>query len=324
MQIADFTHLPTQCRFIAMMPQWEFLNFLAKQGARYPVFDLRMKAEVTQLIEQDGRYVGLRAKTPTGELAITAALVVGADGRHSTVRERAGLVVDDLAAPIDVLWMRLSRQSSDSDTFMRIGVRKALVMLDRGDYWQCAFVIPKGGAEEVRQRGLQAFRADIVELAPLLKDRVTELQSWDDLKLLSVKVDRLRDWYRPGLLCIGDAAHAMSPIGGVGINLAIQDAVAAANRLAGPLRSGQVGIEVLADVQRRRTFPTRATQRMQLFAQNNFLRQVLSSRELPTPPWPMRLMNRFPLLLRIPGRVVGLGFRPEHIATPDVCAAAAT
>jgi 2-polyprenyl-6-methoxyphenol hydroxylase-like FAD-dependent oxidoreductase len=162
-RIADLTHLPTQCRYIALMPQWDFLNFLAKQGARYPAFDLRMKAEVTQLIEQDGRYVGLRAKTPTGELAITAALVVGADGRHSTVRERAGLVVDDLGAPIDVLWMRLSRQSSDSDTFMRIGVRKALVMLDRGDYWQCAFVIPKGGAEEVRQRGLEAFRADIVD-----------------------------------------------------------------------------------------------------------------------------------------------------------------
>ena len=206
---------------------------------------------------------------------------------------------------------------------MRIGVRKALVMLDRGDYWQCAFVIPKGGAEEVRQRGLQAFRADIVELAPLLKDRVTELQSWDDIKLLSVKVDRLREWYRPGLLCIGDAAHAMSPIGGVGINLAIQDAVAAANRLSRPLRTGQVGIEVLADVQRRRTFPTRATQRMQIFAQNNFLRHVLSSRELPTPPLPMRLINRFPLLQRIPGRIVGMGFRPEHIATPDAGAAAA-
>jgi 2-polyprenyl-6-methoxyphenol hydroxylase-like FAD-dependent oxidoreductase len=248
--------------------------------------------------------------------------VVGADGRHSTVRERAGLVVDDLGAPIDVLWMRLSRQSSDGDTFMRIGVRKALVMLDRGDYWQCAFVIPKGGAEEVRQRGLEAFRADIAELAPLLKDRVTELQSWADIKLLSVKVDRLREWYRPGLMCIGDAAHAMSPIGGVGVNLAIQDAVAAANRLVGPLRTGQVGIEVLAEVQRRRTFPTRATQRMQLFAQNNFLRRVLSSREAPTPPWPIRLINRFPLLQRSPGRVVGLGFRPEHIATPDVGAAA--
>ena len=199
-----------------------------------------------------------------------------------------------------------------------------LGMLDRGDFLQCAFVIPKGVAEEVRQRGLEAFRADIVELAPLLKDRVTELRSWDDIKLLTVKVDRLREWYRPGLLCIGDAAHAMSPIGGVGINLAIQDAVAAANRLAGPLRTGQVGIEVLAGVQQRRMFPTRATQRMQVFAQNNFLRRVLSSSELPTLPLPMRLINRVALLQRIPGRVVGLGFRPEHIATPDVGAAVPT
>ena len=324
MQIADFTHLPTQCRFIAMMPQWDFLNFLAEQGRHYSAFDLRMNAEVTELIEQAGRFVGVRAKTPTGELAITAALVIGADGRHSTVRERAGFIVDDLGAPIDILWMRLSRQPGDDDAFLRIGVRKALVMLDRVDYWQCAFVIPKGGADEVRQRGLEAFRADIMELAPLLKDRVTELQSWDDVKLLSVKVDRLREWYRPGLLCIGDAAHAMSPIGGVGINLAIQDAVAAANRLAGPLRTGQVGIEVLAGIQRRRMFPTRATQRMQVFAQNNFLRRVLSSSKLPTLPWPIRLINRVAPLQRIPGRVVGLGFRPEHIATPDVGAAAPT
>ena len=323
-QIGDFTHLPTQCRFIAMMPQWDFLNFLAEQGRHYSAFDLRMNAEVTELIEQAGRFVGVRAKTPTGELAITAALVIGADGRHSTVRERAGFIVDDLGAPIDVLWMRLSRQPGDDDAFLRIGVRKALVMLDRVDYWQCAFVIPKGGADEVRQRGLEAFRADIMELAPLLKDRVTELQSWDDIKLLSVKVDRLREWYRPGLLCIGDAAHAMSPIGGVGINLAIQDAVAAANRLAGPLRTGQVGIEVLAGIQRRRMFPTRATQRMQVFAQNNFLRRVLSSSKLPTLLWPIRLINRVAPLQRIPGRVVGLGFRPEHIATPDVGAAAPT
>src|SRR5262245_7088476 len=324
-QISDLTHLPTQCRFIALMPQWDFLNFLAKQGARYPAFDLRMKAEVTELIEQDGRFVGVRARTPTGELAITAALVVGADGRHSTVRERAGLVVDDFGAPMDILWMRLSRQPGDAgEPLMRIGAGKMLGMLDRGDFLQCAFVIPKGAAEEVRQRGLETFRADIVELAPLLKDRVAELQSWDDIKLLTVKVDRLREWYRPGLLCIGDAAHAMSPIGGVGINLAIQDAVAAANRLADPLRKGQAGVEILADVQRRRMFPTRATQRMQLIAQNKLLCRVLSSSELPTPPLPMRLINRFPLLQRIQGRVVGLGFRPEHIATPDVGAAAAT
>ena len=323
LQIADFTHLPTQCPFIAMMPQWDFLNFLAEQGARYPAFDLRMKAEVTELIEQDGRCVGLRAKTPTGGLAITAALVVGADGRHSTVRERAGLVVDDLGAPIDVLWMRLSRQSSDGDTFMRIGVRKALVMLDRGDYWQCAFVIPKGGAEEVRQRGLRSLPSRHCGTRAAAKGPRHGAAELGRYQAPLSEGRPFAEWYRPGQLCIGDAAHAMSPIGGVGINLAIQDAVAAANRLAGPLRSGQVGIEVLADVQRRRTFPTRATQRMQLFAQNNFLRQVLSSRELPTPPWPMRLMNRFPLLLRIPGRVVGLGFRPEHIATPDAGAAAA-
>jgi 2-polyprenyl-6-methoxyphenol hydroxylase-like FAD-dependent oxidoreductase len=322
-QMGDFTHLPTQCRFIALMPQWDFLNFLAGQGARYPAFELRMKAEVTELIKQDDGFVGLRAKTPTGELAITSALVVGADGRHSTVRERAGLVVDDLGAPMDILWMRLSRQPNDYDEpLMRIGAGKMLGMLDRGNYWQCAFVIAKGAAEEVRQRGLEAFRADIVKLAPRLKDRVTELQSWDDIKLLSVKVNLLREWYRHGLLCIGDAAHAMSPVGGVGVNLAIQDAVAAANRLVGPLRKGQVGIEVLADVQRRRMFPTRATQRMQLFAQKNLLQRVLSSRQVPRPPGPMRLINRFPLLQRIPGRVIGLGFRPEHIATPDAGAAA--
>jgi 2-polyprenyl-6-methoxyphenol hydroxylase-like FAD-dependent oxidoreductase len=283
-RMGDLTHVPTRCRFIALMPQWDFLNFLAKQGARYPNFDLRMEVEVTELLERDGRFVGVRAKTPSGELAVTAALVVGADGRHSTVRERAGLVVDDLGAPMDILWMRLSRQPSDADEpLMRIGTGKMLGMLDRGDYWQCAFVIAIGAAEAVRQRSLEAFRTEIVELAPRLKDRVMELQSWDDIKLLSVKVDRLRKWYRPGLLCIGDAAHAMSPIGGVGVNLAIQDAVAAANRLADPLHAGQVDIEALADIQRRRTFPTRATQRMQLFAQKNLLSLVLTSREQPHP-----------------------------------------
>jgi 2-polyprenyl-6-methoxyphenol hydroxylase-like FAD-dependent oxidoreductase len=322
-EIADFTHLPTQCKYVALMPQWDFLNFLAKQGQRYRTFDLRMKTEAAGLIEEGGRVVGLTAKTPDGTLTIRAGLIVGADGRHSTIREKAGFKSDDYGAPMDVLWFRLSRKPNDNtDSFGHVEAGMMMVMLDRGDYWQCAFVIPKGATEEVRQRGLEAFRADIAELAPLLKDRVTELQSWADIKLLSVKVDRLREWYRPGLLCIGDAAHAMSPIGGVGVNLAIQDAVAAANRLVGPLRTGQVGIEALAEVQRRRTFPTRATQRMQLFAQNNFLRRVLSSREAPTPPWPIRLINRFPLLQRIPGRVVGLGFRPEHIATPDVGAAA--
>jgi 2-polyprenyl-6-methoxyphenol hydroxylase-like FAD-dependent oxidoreductase len=322
-QLADFTHLPGHSRFIAFMPQWDFLSFLAKQGARYAGFDLRMQAEATELIRRDGRCVGLRAKTPHGELAITAAVVVGADGRHSTVRERAGLIVDDLGTPIDVLWMRLSRQPGDAEEpLARMGAGRIFGMVDRGDYWQCAFVIPKGGYEEVKQRGLDALRAGIVGLAPRMRERVQELRSWDDVKLLTVKVDRLRQWYQPGLLCIGDAAHAMSPVGGVGINLAIQDAVAAANRLAGPLLAGEIGTDVLADVQRRRTFPTRATQRVQLLIQSKILSAVLGARELSGPPLPMRLVNRWPRLQRIPARLVGLGFRPEHVATPDVGAAA--
>ena len=322
-QVADFRHLPTVCKYIALMPQWDFLNFLAEQGRRYPDFDLHMETEATDLIVAGDRFVGLRAESPDGPLEIRADLVIGADGRHSTVREHAGLTVTNLGAPMDVLWMRLSRHPHDPEQtggFVNYG--HMFVTLNRGDYWQCAFVIRKDGYDAVRERGLDGFRAEIVRLAPYLADRVHELKDWDDIKLLTVAVDRLTRWWRPGLLCIGDAAHAMSPIGGVGVNLAIQDAVAAANRLVGPLRTGQVGIEALAEVQRRRTFPTRATQRMQLFAQNNFLRRVLSSREAPTPPWPIRLINRFPLLQRIPGRVVGLGFRPEHIATPDVGAAA--
>jgi 2-polyprenyl-6-methoxyphenol hydroxylase-like FAD-dependent oxidoreductase len=324
-QLADFAHLPGHARFIAFMPQWDFLTFLATQGARYPGFDLRMQAEVTELIKHEGRCVGLRARTPHGELEITAALVVGADGRHSTVRERAGLVVDDLGAPIDVLWMRLSRQPGDpEEPLARMGAGRIFGMIDRGDYWQCAFVIPKGGFEEVKQRGLDALRAEIVALAPRMRERVTELRSWDDVKLLTVKVDRLRQWYQPGLLCIGDAAHAMSPVGGVGINLAIQDAVAAANRLARPLLAGEIGTDALADVQRRRMFPTRATQGVQVLIQKKVLSAVLGARKLSGPPLPMRLVNRWPRLQRIPARIVGLGFRPEHIATPDVGAAAAT
>ena len=321
-QIADFSHLPTRCRFIALMPQWDFLNFMAEQGRRYPTFDLRMQAEVTGLIEQDGRIAGVRALTPDGPLTITSTLVIGADGRHSVVRERAGLPIKDLGAPIDVLWMRLSRRPSDgSEPLGRMGAGKIFIMIDRGDYWQCAFVIPKGAAEELKARGIDAFRASIAELAPALRDRVEELRSWDDVSLLTVKIDRLRKWYRRGLLCIGDAAHAMSPVGGVGINLAIQDAVAAANRLAEPLRAGSVTEDDLAAVQRRRMFPTQATQWLQVFIQNNVLRRVLVSRVTPTPPWPVRLLGRSPLLQRIPARVVGLGIRPEHVRTPELAPA---
>jgi 2-polyprenyl-6-methoxyphenol hydroxylase-like FAD-dependent oxidoreductase len=317
-RIADFTHLPTHCKFIALMPQWDFLDFLASHARRFPSFHLRMQAEVTDLVEEGGRIAGVRARTPEGPLTIAADLVVGADGRHSIVRERAGLEVDDLGAPIDVLWMRLSRHPSDGDEPLgRIGAGKILVMLDRGDYWQCAYVIPKGGFDERKSKGLEAFRAAIVELAPEMRDRVQELKSWDDIKLLTVKIDRLRKWHRPGLLCIGDAAHAMSPVGGVGINLAIQDAVAAANRLAAPLRSGTVEESDLAQVQRRRIFPTRATQWLQIQIQNNVLGPVLASRKKPTPPWAVRLVNRCPLLQRIPARLVGIGFRPEHVRTPS-------
>jgi 2-polyprenyl-6-methoxyphenol hydroxylase-like FAD-dependent oxidoreductase len=314
--------VPTRCKYIALMPQWDFLNFLARQGKRYPGFDLRMCAEVIELIEDSGRISGLRARTPDGVLTITSTLVIGADGRHSTVRERAGLIIDDLGAPIDVLWMHLSRKPSDGDAPLgRLGAGKIFVMLDRGDYWQCAYVIPKGAAEAIKTKGIEAFRAAIVEIAPDVDDRVQEIKSWDDVKLLTVKVDRLRQWHRPGLLCIGDAAHAMSPVGGVGINLAIQDAVAAANRLAGPLRAGYVTDGDLAMVQRRRMFPTRVTQGIQILVQNNILSRVLAARAIPTPPWPVRLLDRCPYLQRIPARLVGVGIRPEHVGTPELAPA---
>jgi 2-polyprenyl-6-methoxyphenol hydroxylase-like FAD-dependent oxidoreductase len=316
-QIADFSHLPTRCKFIALMPQWDFLDFLADNGRRYPTFHLHMRAEVTGLIEEGGRVAGVRATSPDGELIVRSALVVGADGRTSVVRECAGLKVEDIGAPMDVLWMRLSRRESDgAEALGRIAAGKMLAMLDRGDYWQCAYVIPKGAAEEIRAKGIEAFRQAFVSVVPQMHDRVQELRSFDDVKLLTVKVDRLTQWYRPGLLCIGDAAHAMSPVGGVGINLAIQDAVAAANRLAVPLRNGTLSDADLAAVQRRRMFPTRMTQRLQVFMQNNVLSRVLASREALSPPWPVRLMSRCPMLQRIPARLVGLGVRPEHVLVP--------
>ena len=239
-QLIDFRHLPTHCKFVALMPQWDFLNFLAERGKRYKTFDLRMQAEATDLIEENGRVVGLNTTTSNGALTIRADLVVGCDGRHSVVREKAGLKSDDYGAPMDVLWFRVSHKDGDSvDTFGHIEAGKLMVMFDRGDYWQCAYVIPKGGIERMKSEGLEAFRGQVVEMSPFLSDRVGELKTWDDVKLLSVTVDRLRKWWRPGLICIGDAAHAMSPIGGVGINMAVQDAVAAANRLAEPLRDRQ-------------------------------------------------------------------------------------
>ena len=320
--IADFTHLPTHCKFLGLMPQWDFLNFIAEQARRYPSFHLRMEAEVTQIVEEAGKVVGVTAKTPEGELEVLADLTVGADGRHSVVRERAGFSVVNLGAPMDVLWMRMSRHPTDpAQTFGRFDSGRILVFLNREDYWQTAYVIPKGKADELRQQGLPEFRQELVRLAPFLQDRVDELRDWDDIKLLTVAVDRLTRWFRPGLLCIGDAAHAMSPIGGVGINLAIQDAVATANILGGRLRQGIVSLGDLQAVQRRRTFPTRATQRMQLIVQNNVIRRVLGTTKPLTPPWPIKLLGRWKFLQRIPARVIGMGFRPEHVQTPEVRAA---
>ena len=317
LQIADFTHLPTHCRFIAFMPQWDFLGFITEQARRCPSFRLEMQAEATGLIEESGRVIGVRAETPQGPLAVRADLVVGADGRHSIVRERAGLETVDLGAPMDVLWMRVSRHPTDpAQTLGRIDAGRILVMLNREEYWQCAYVIPKGGFDQLRQRGLAAFHGEIARLAPHLGDRVGELGDWSDVKLLTVAVDRLRVWHRPGLLCIGDAAHAMSPIGGVGINLAIQDAVAAANILTPRFLHGAPGENDLQAVQRRREFPTRATQRLQLFLQNRVIGQVLQSTEKLSPPLAVRLLGQWPLLRRIPARLIGIGFRPEHVKLP--------
>jgi 2-polyprenyl-6-methoxyphenol hydroxylase-like FAD-dependent oxidoreductase len=316
--IADFTHLPTRCQFLALMPQWDFLDFLKEQAQRYSTFHLKMEAEVTDLLQEKGTVGGVLARTADGTLEIRAPLTIGADGRHSVVRKRAGLRVTDLGAPMDVMWMRLSRRPTDpGQTFGHIDRSKILVLLNRENYWQCAFVIPKGEGDAIRLRGLESFRKQVAELEPFLRDRVEELRDWKDISLLTVAVDRLSRWSRPGLLCIGDAAHAMSPIGGVGINLAIQDAVATANILGQTLlQTAPSEIDIHA-VQQRRSFPTRATQRLQIVIQNNVIRRVLGSREPLTLPWPLKLLRRWPILRRIPARLVGVGFRPEHVKTPD-------
>jgi 2-polyprenyl-6-methoxyphenol hydroxylase-like FAD-dependent oxidoreductase len=319
--IGDFTHLPTHCRFLALMPQWDFLNFIRDQARRYPSFHLKMQAEVTDLIRENDTVAGVHAETLEGPLEIRAGLTIGADGRHSLVRQRAGLDVINLGAPMDVMWMRLSRRPSDpAQTFGHVDRGKILVLLNREEYWQCAFVIAKGTADELRRRGLASFRQEIAGLAPFLRDRLEELRDWENISLLTVAVDRLARWSRPGLLCIGDAAHAMSPIGGVGINLAIQDAVATANILGPRLLQETPSENELHAVQRRRTFPTRATQRLQIVVQNNVIRRVLGDTKPLTLPWILKLLRRWPILRRIPARLIGVGFRPEHVRTPEASA----
>jgi 2-polyprenyl-6-methoxyphenol hydroxylase-like FAD-dependent oxidoreductase len=312
---ADFSHLPVHAPYIALMPQWDFLNFLAADGQRHAGFHLMMQREATGLIETEGRVTGVRWRSPSKSGEVRAPLVIAADGRHSVLREAAGLEVRDLGAPIDVLWFRLSRQPQDSaETMGRFLPGGIAVTINRGDYWQCAYVIPKGGIERVKAQGLPALRARISRVVPFGRARAEEVDTWDKVKLLTVKVDRLVRWYKPGLLCIGDAAHAMSPIGGVGINLAVQDAVAAANLLHGAIRETRVATSDLARVQQRRLFPTRVTQALQLMIQNNVIAPTLTASGEMKVPLVARLLASWPWLRRIPARVLGLGVRPEHVA----------
>lgn len=317
-QMADFSNLPTQAKFIAMAPQWDLLDFLADRGGVFSGFHLHKQTEVTDLIEEDGVIRGVRATTPQGEIEVRAPLTVGCDGRHSTIRARAGLKVKDLGAPLDVFWFHLPIEADDEpETTGRFVAGSILIQINRSDYWQCAYVIPKGAADDVRARGLPAFRESLAAIAPPLAERTQTLNDWNQVKLLTVRVDRLETWYRPGLLCIGDAAHAMSPIGGIGINLAVQDAVATANRLWRPLKNETLATEDLAAVQRRRQWPAKVTQFLQVQAQNRIIAPTLRSQRPLEAPWIIRNLSRIPLFRELPARLIGLGVRPEHIRSPQ-------
>jgi 2-polyprenyl-6-methoxyphenol hydroxylase-like FAD-dependent oxidoreductase len=316
--MADFSRLPTRCKFIAFMPQWDFLNFLAAHAKRFPSFTLRMQHEVVDLLFDNERVVGVRAKTPESDREVYADLVIGADGRHAITHTRAKLQLQEFGVPIDALWMRLSKREDDppqSLGFFQHG--KLLVLLDRGDYFQVGFVIPKGGFDQIKKRGLPALHSDIVAIAPFLHDRITELDDWEKIKLLTVQINRLKKWCREGLLCIGDNAHAMSPAGGVGINLALQDAIATANLLATKLRTRAVSVVELEEVQRRREWPTKVIQTMQAFIHRHVVtgRSSGSDDKLPFLP---RLLIWFPFLRGIPARLIGLGPRPEHVRSPEM------
>lgn len=315
--IADFTKLSTRCKFIAFMPQWDFLDFLSKHAKQFPSFQLLMQHEVVDLMFDQQRVTGVRAKTPSGEVEIYADLTIGADGRHSSIPACAGLDRQDFGVPIDVLWMRISKKQDDpQQSFGFFQQGKLLVLLDRGEYWQCGFVIPKGGFNDIKARGLQQFQNDIGSFAGFLRNRVAELDDWSKIKLLTVQINRLRNWSRDGLLCIGDSAHAMSPAGGVGINLAIQDAVATANLLGEKLRTGPVSVDDLRKVQARREWPTRLIQAMQVFIHRRVVTGRSSDRNEST-PFVVRLLKWFPVLRQIPARFIGIGPRPEHFHSPS-------
>jgi 2-polyprenyl-6-methoxyphenol hydroxylase-like FAD-dependent oxidoreductase len=317
-QLGDFSGLPARYAFVAMMPQWEFLDFLAAEARKLPAFRLRMSAGVSALIEAGGRVAGVRGNDADGAFEVRADCTFGCDGRHSTVRAAAGLAVENVGAPIDVLWFRVARDPAAlDDSLARVGPGHIVVTLDRGDYWQCAYVVPKDGAAALQRGPIEAFRAHVIEAAPILAAHMQDVRSWDDVKLLTVAVDRLTHWSKPGLLCIGDAAHAMSPVGGVGINLAIQDAVATANLLAARLRAGSVVEADLDAVRRRRLWPTRATQAIQVAIQNNVLVPVLSGANAALQvPLPMRVVSALPALQRLFARLLGMGVRPEHVRSP--------
>jgi 2-polyprenyl-6-methoxyphenol hydroxylase-like FAD-dependent oxidoreductase len=316
---ADFSRLPGRAKFIALMPQWDFLDFLAKEARRYPSFHIAMEAEVTELLAKGNRIVGVRVKTLVGSGDLLARLVIGADGRHSTVREKAKLKVRDLGAPFDVLWLRLPFAQGDPiEPVARFVGGTLFVMLYRGDYWQCAMLIPKGGFETLKAEGLSGFQARLRTAAGFARDRAETITAFDQVKLLAVKIDRLEKWARRGLLCIGDAAHAMSPVGGVGINLAIQDAVAAANLLAAIVKTRTPSVRELVKVQKRREWPTRVVQDFQVIAQNAVLAPTIRSQVTPNPPWVLYVLDRWGWLRQWPARFLGMGVRPEHVRTPAV------
>lgn len=316
-RIADLSRLKTQCPFIALMPQWYFLNFLETKGARFSSLQIMKSTEATELVRDSERITGVVAATPQGPLHVTADLTVACDGRHSILREQAGLKSEDIGAPIDVLWFRVGKQKTDSDgIFARLQRGQMMVTIDRDDYWQCAYVIAKGKIDDIKARGLDAFRENVASLVPILRDQIGDVNSWDDVKLLTVRIDRLTQWALPGLLCIGDAAHAMSPVGGVGVNLAVQDAVAAANILFDKFGAGEPSLDDLEDVQQRRLFPTQVTQVMQTVVQDRIINRALSGEDL-KPPFVVRVINALPWLQGLTARLLGIGVRPEHVHSPE-------